>query len=38
LVDPGVVWVPQWRPDSADDIYFDEPESSGLYGGVARKV
>lgn len=38
LVDPGVVWVSQWRPDSADDIYSDEPESSGLYGGVARKV
>lgn len=37
LVDPGVVWVSQWHPESSDDIYFRNPEASGLYGGVARK-
>jgi SAM-dependent methyltransferase len=37
LVDPGVVWVPQWHPESLDDVYHDRPEASGLYGGVARK-
>lgn len=36
LVEPGVVWVPQWRPDSLDDVG-GKPESSGVYAGVARK-
>jgi S-adenosyl methyltransferase len=35
LVDPGVVWVPQWRPDSPEDG--DRPEASGVYAGVGRK-
>jgi SAM-dependent methyltransferase len=36
LVDPGVVWAPQWRPEwppSPDD----RPACSGSYVGVARK-
>jgi hypothetical protein len=36
LLDPGVVWVPQWHPDTPDDVG-DDPESSANYGGVARK-
>jgi SAM-dependent methyltransferase len=36
MVDPGLVWVHEWRPDSADD----SPSSSHSalnYGGVGRK-
>src|SRR6266508_2636932 len=39
LVDPGLVWVPQWHPDSPDDldIFEGRPERSGVLGGVGRK-
>ena len=37
LVDPGVVWVPRWRPTSPDDVQYDEPEASGAYAAVGRK-
>ncbi|MEU0564282.1 SAM-dependent methyltransferase [Nonomuraea sp. NPDC005983] len=38
LVDPGVVWLPEWRPDQADTIDFvNGPESSLILCGVARK-
>lgn len=37
LVDPGVVWVPQWRPESASDVLYDRPEASAGYAGVGRK-
>jgi SAM-dependent methyltransferase len=37
LVDPGVVWVPQWHPESPLDAYHDQPELSGIYAGVGRK-
>jgi SAM-dependent methyltransferase len=36
LVDPGIVWTPQWRPDSPDDVD-DHPERSLVYAAVARK-
>jgi hypothetical protein len=36
LVEPGLVQLPLWRPDSLDDIG-EHPERSGAYGGVARK-
>ena len=36
LVDPGVVWVPQWHPDPPDNLR-DRPECAALYGGVGRK-
>jgi S-adenosyl methyltransferase len=35
LVDPGIVWVSQWRPDTPVDR--DRPELAANYGGVARK-
>jgi hypothetical protein len=35
LVEPGVVWVPQWRPDSPGD---DHPEQSIMVAGVGRKT
>ncbi|MEV1168278.1 SAM-dependent methyltransferase [Nonomuraea sp. NPDC049784] len=38
LVDPGLVWLPEWRPDQADTIDFaDGPESSLIFGGVGRR-
>jgi len=37
LVEPGLVYISRWRPEGPDDLYFDEPESSGYYGGVGRK-
>ncbi|WP_223166294.1 SAM-dependent methyltransferase [Nonomuraea sp. SYSU D8015] len=35
LVDPGLVWVPEWRPDGHDGACLEEPSSSGNYGAVA---
>lgn len=35
LVDPGLVWAPEWRPDTGDDV--EHPERSSNYVGVARK-
>jgi len=37
LVEPGIVWTPQWRPDSPDDLD-DHPERSLVYAAVARKA
>jgi hypothetical protein len=37
LVQPGVVWVPLWRPESPDDVFYDRPEASTGYVGVGRK-
>ncbi|WP_326556682.1 SAM-dependent methyltransferase [Micromonospora sp. NBC_01796] len=34
LVDPGVVWVPQWRPDAFDSL--DDAERAVFMGGVGR--
>jgi SAM-dependent methyltransferase len=36
LVEPGIVWTPQWRPDSPDEVD-DHPEQSLMYAAVARK-
>jgi hypothetical protein len=35
LLDPGLVWIPQWRPDSPDDVP-DDPENYWTVVGVAR--
>ncbi|WP_043616436.1 SAM-dependent methyltransferase [Nonomuraea candida] len=38
LVDPGLVWLPEWRPEQADVIDFvDNPQSSLILCGVGRK-
>jgi hypothetical protein len=37
LVDPGVVHVPLWRPETPDDTFLNEPERAVNYGGVGRK-
>ncbi len=36
LVEPGVVPVPLWRPDSVDDVGLN-PERGPMYAGLARK-
>ncbi|MGR6916783.1 SAM-dependent methyltransferase [[Actinomadura] parvosata] len=36
LVAPGLVWVPEWRPDDSGHACREEPSSSGNYGAVAR--
>jgi SAM-dependent methyltransferase len=35
LVEPGLVYVPGWRPDPADPVA--NPEGAWIYGGVGRK-
>ena len=35
LIDPGLVWIPQWRPDSPEQVPDDPQEYWGLVG-VAR--
>ena len=37
LLEPGVVYLPSWRPDSPEEVE-DHPERSSTYGLVARKV
>jgi S-adenosyl methyltransferase len=34
-VDPGIVYVPMWRPDCPEDSQY--PEEAAIYGVVARK-
>jgi hypothetical protein len=36
MVDPGLVYVPLWRPDSGEDIP-DKPSEYWVYAGVGRK-
>jgi hypothetical protein len=36
LVEPGVVWTPQWRPDDPSEPLHDAPERSATFAGVAR--
>lgn len=36
LVDPGLVYIPQWRPDSPSDVPSDPSKFWGLVG-VAQK-
>ncbi len=36
LVEPGLVWVPEWRPDHPEDVG-DHLERIGIMGAVGRK-
>ena len=36
LVPPGIVWLPQWRPDPGAEAQ-DEPERTLIYAALARK-
>ena len=37
LVEPGLVWTPQWNPESPEDVGA-HPETSAVRAGVARKL
>ncbi len=37
LVEPGLVFIPLWRPESPDDLFLDQPERCTGFAGVARK-
>jgi len=37
LVEPGLVYIPQWRPESEDDLFLDQPARSSGYVAVGRK-
>ena len=36
LVEPGLVWIPEWRPDSPADVP-EHPEQFWALVGVARR-
>lgn len=38
LVEPGLVYMPLWRPESDDDLFLSEPERCSGYAGVAYKA
>lgn len=37
LVEPGLVYVPLWHPESADDLFLNQPARSINFSGVGRK-
>jgi len=37
LVEPGLVYLPLWRPEDPDDLFSDEPQRAGNLGAVGRK-
>jgi hypothetical protein len=37
LIEPGLVFLPLWRPEGPDDLFFDEPERCTGFAGVGRK-
>jgi len=37
LVEPGLVYVPSWRPEGPDDVLVEEPERSAVLAAVGRK-
>jgi hypothetical protein len=37
LVEPGLVYIPLWRPEGSDDLFLKHPEMSAYYAGVGRK-
>lgn len=38
LVDPGLVYTPLWRPESAGDALLDRPEAAFTWAGIGRKL
>jgi SAM-dependent methyltransferase len=38
LLEPGLVHIPLWRPEGPDDLFLENPELSGYYGGIGRKL
>lgn len=37
VIEPGIVFVPEWRPDSPNDTFRDEPDRSAAIVGVGVK-
>ena len=37
LVEPGIVYVPSWRPEAADDLLVDRPERAIGFAAVGHK-
>jgi SAM-dependent methyltransferase len=37
LVEPGLVYLPLWRPEDPDDLYYDQPHEALNLGAVGRK-
>jgi len=37
MVEPGLVYLPLWRPESDDDLLLDQPDRTSGYAGVGRK-
>jgi hypothetical protein len=37
LIEPGIVYVPRWRPEAADDLLVDKPERAIGFAAVAHK-
>lgn len=37
MVDPGLVYIPLWRPEEPDDVFLDAPERVLAFAGVGRK-
>lgn len=37
FVEPGLVYIPLWRPEGPDDLFLDQPERCTGFAGVARK-
>jgi hypothetical protein len=38
LVDPGLVWIPEWRPDSPADVPENPQQYWGLVGVGRREA
>jgi SAM-dependent methyltransferase len=38
LIEPGLVYLPAWRPEGPEDLWHDEPEMALSHGGVGRKL
>jgi len=38
LAEPGLVYLPRWRPEEADDLFVEDPERSLMVGGVGRRA
>lgn len=37
LVEPGLVYVPEWRPEGPEEPFYAEPARTSAYCGVGRK-
>lgn len=37
LVEPGLVFAPQWRPEGPDDVLFGEPERAAVFAAIGYK-